>query len=608
MKKTSPRSRFGLVVLGCGVLFACGREEPSGSATRPTVPEARPAEVGRPGLRPANQSGPPAGRNDENPDPTRVDLALKPFNPKLVGGTFRLAVPPPRSLNAITRVTEEVGRLRKYLFGAPLLMETPDRVRGGFLAVPWAAVSLPEESADGRVHTWTLRDDITWEDGRPVVAEDYVFTLKMMRTDGVPAPQRETFSELESLEALDSHKLRAVWRRPYYRAAVGFGLDFHVAPAHALTSDPAALAATTTHLSCGPYRVAAMTPDALEAVLRDEYRTKPFPPRPYYVERFTWTAATDPTARYSRFLAGEFDLVPVDFDRFVKIGNEPAFRAVGWRAPVRVPSFSAVFWNHRDPTDPERRRPHPLLADVAVRRALDRLFDRAGLARFNFHGSSEPATGPFMPGGDDMDATIKPRAFDPAAARKALEEAGFAAGPDGVLVRAGVRVALKLAFPTGGAQVYVDVPPQVQEAARKAGVEITLVPLPLSAFFDAGGKREYDAVLSLWQTSAVEPDLADTFKSDGAVSGGLNWSASTDADLDRLFDATAAERAPERRAELRRKIHRRLFDMVPCSFLFTGIGPVAVSRRFANIEIHELGIRYWDFVERTRFSAEGLGR
>jgi len=48
--------------------------------------------------------------------------------------------------------------------------------------------------------------------------------------------------------------------------------------------------------------------------------------------------------------------------------------------------------------------------------------------------------------------------------------------------------------------------------------------------------------------------------------------------------------------------------MVPCSFLFTGIGPVAVSRRFANIEIHELGIRYWDFVERTRFSAEGLGR
>jgi peptide/nickel transport system substrate-binding protein len=249
-----------------------------------------------------------------------------------------------------------------------------------------------------------------------------------------------------------------------------------------------------------------------------------------------------------------------------------------------------------------------LLADAAVRRALDRLFDRDGLARFNFQGSSEPTTGPFVAGGADADPAIQPRPFDPAAAQAELTAAGFVAGADGVLVRGTTRASFTLAFPTGGAQVYADVPPQLQEAARRAGVEVKLAPLPMAAFFEAGARRDFDAVLSLWQTSAVEPDLADTFRSDGAVSGGLNWSAVADPELDRLFDLAVGERNPARRSELRRRLHRRLFDEATCSFLFTTAGPIAVSRRFANVEIHELGVRYWDFVERARFEAEGLGR
>lgn len=591
----------GAVVLGVVAFFAFrGGAGDGGAESRPLSPELRPRSA--PGA-------PPAGRNDENPDPTRHDWSRKPFDPELVGGTFRLAMAPPRSLNALTRESEEGGRLRKYLFGAPLLMESPDRVGGAVVALPWGAVALPEESADGLSQVWTLRDDVTWEDGRPVTAEDYVFTLKMMRQDGVDAKKRDTFVELDRLEALDSRKLRAVWRRPFYRAPLAFGLDFHVVPAHAVPTESAAFNATATHLSCGAYRVEELVPgERMVAALRDDYRRRPFPMRPYYAERFVWTAVADPVARYARFSAGEFDLAQLDFDRFARAGEDRAFLAAGWRAPLRLPSFSVVFWNVRDPADPERKRPHPLFGDDRVRVALDRLFDRERLARHVFFGAAAPAPGPYQPGSDDEDPAAKPRGFDADRCRAELVEAGFAPGADGVLVRAGVRAAFTLSYPAQSAAVYESVPPQFQEAARRAGVAVELAKLPPAAFFEAGARRSADALLTMWFTDALEPDVSDMFRSDAALSGGNNWSAFADEKLDRLFDRLATERSPTERSARRREIHRRLHETTPCSFLLTSVSPVAIGRKWANVEAHEFGVRYWDFVERARFVARGYDR
>lgn len=558
----------------------------------------------------ASSNAPVAPRDGdaENPDRTRYDWASRPFDPELVGGTLRVAQAPPRSLNAVCRESEEAAKYLKYSLGAPLLMEVPDRVDGAYLAVPYAAESFPEESEDGRVHVWTLRDDVSWEDGRPVVAEDYVFTLRMMRAEGVTAPQRESFADLERLEAVDARRLRAVWRRRFYRAALSFGLDFHVAPAHAVPHDAAGFSATTSHLACGPYRVASFRPERLELALRDEYRRRPFPPRPHYVERLVYAPAADAVARYARFVAGEVDLAQLDFERFARAGDDPAFRAAGWRAPLRVPSFSLVFWNARDPSDPTRARPHPLLGDVRVRRAFDHLFDREGLARHAFRGASDVVTGPFPPGSEDHDASVSARPFDPARARALLVEAGFAPGADGVLARDGVRAAFRLVYPASPAPLFAETPARLQEAARTAGVAVELAPLPMADFLAAGAARSADAVLSIWLTTALEPDLADTFRSDGALSGGNNWGATTDPSLDALFDRLASERGAARRSEIRRAIHRRLHADVPASFLFSGAAPLAVSRRFANVEAHDLGVRIWDFVERSRFEARGLGR
>ena len=41
-------------------------------------------------------------------------------------------------------------------------------------------------SADGKTITFKLRDDVTWSDGEPLTADDFVFTYDMIMSERTP--------------------------------------------------------------------------------------------------------------------------------------------------------------------------------------------------------------------------------------------------------------------------------------------------------------------------------------------------------------------------------------------------------------------------------------
>jgi peptide/nickel transport system substrate-binding protein len=61
-------------------------------------------------------------------------------------------------------------------------------------------------SADGNVFTFTLRDDVTFQSGNPLTAEDVVFSMERMQALG--AGLSYLFGEVESTEAIDAHTVR----------------------------------------------------------------------------------------------------------------------------------------------------------------------------------------------------------------------------------------------------------------------------------------------------------------------------------------------------------------------------------------------------------------
>ncbi len=579
---------IGLVV---GCLAACGRE-----GTAVVVPP------------PAAPASAPSDSNAENPDRSRlVDLATIPFHKGWVGGRLVQVRSLPASINAYAELGRpDVWKIHKYLLSVPLLMEDPDVGSGGIRVVPHGAVAFPDESADHLVHTWTLRKDITWEDHRPVTAADYVRTLALMRTPGIRTNgDTSAWSAVDSMRALADDKLEVRWKAPSQRGVLAVGLEFPVLPAHAIPGDAAAFNKLTTHLSCGPYRVSKFEGGSLELVLRDEYQAAPFPIRPHYVHDVVFEPSRGP-ADFTRLLNGEVHLAGLSADRFAAVPSDVAFGRAAWRTHFHMATtYSLVAWNMLDPADPKHLLPHPILGDVRVRTALAHLFPLDAIARSTFHGLARPLCQPADPRDPGSDPSIAVRPFSPARAASLLDDAGWRVGPDGTREKDGRKLAFTISRQESDDPLFIVVPQTFQDEARKVGVKVDISVARFGALTAKASNHLLDAFIVIWDDAPVEPGLADAWHSRTAhVESSANYSGFADAEVDRLLDALAGTFDAARRIEIRRAIHKRIWDLAPAQFLFANATTLGISRQFANVRVHDLGIRYHDFVLRELFDKD----
>ena len=563
--------------------------------------EAR-EESGPPAIQPQGpgQPDPEAG----NPDRGRwIDLAKHPFRPEWVGGTFLLSRSIPLSLNNLF-VQGEGDAVSRYFLYPRLLMEDPDLgddPRGVF---PWAAAAMPAPGADDRTWNWTLRDDLTWEDGTPVTARDYAFTWQLLSDPAIRAANRRgEFSALESVEATGDYELRVRFKEPYYDAVRAFGLGFTVVPAHAVPAEPEAYNALDRHLAFGPYRIAAYGPDELQLELRPEYRERPFPVLPWYIERFHYVRAAQDASLLQLLSKGETDLAVVSHEQYPTVDAEPSFAERCWKTFFYMPLYQSIQWNLRDPADPGHVRPHPVLGDVRVRRALSHLIPRERIAREYFHGLCRPVSGPLFFKEQDYDQEIAPDAFDPGEARRLLAEAGWKLNSQGVLEKQGQPLRITVLRVPG--VDWMQAPTTLlQEEARKIGAIVEIQDLPYKSFVSQIQEHRFDAaVFASRLQPASDFDQYPSWHSSQATENGGNYGGLADERVDANLEAHRAAADPRERLRLRRELHALLAELQPAAFLWSQPSAVAIARRWANVRIHDLGLRFWDFVLREKLEA-----
>jgi peptide/nickel transport system substrate-binding protein len=133
-----------------------------------------------------------------------------------------------------------------------------------------------------------------------------------------------------------------------------------------------------------------------------------------------------------------------------------------------LPQGNGQFFYHQGEDRPTR--------DVAVRRALTQAVNLQELAGIASSGTGRPATGlvldPRPCQGDTVTGHVP--AYDAAGAAAALEAAGWRPGPDGVRVKDGERLTLRLLYATtrgAGVQAAAE---YLADAWRKAGAEVKL--------------------------------------------------------------------------------------------------------------------------------------
>jgi len=435
-----------------------------------------------------------------------------------------------------------------------------------------------EISADRLTVTFRLREGVRWHDGRPVTAEDVVFTVNKVRD---PAVENRSWApplaEIVSLEAPDP---RTVVAR-YEKASPDFleGWRVPLLPRHLAGRDEDLLTGEFSRhpVGCGPFRFVRYVPDQ-EIVLEanDDY----WDGRPS-IDRLIFKIYPDQGTAYQALLAGDLDIVTLTSG----LWNEARARDDVDRFEAFAYSMLSVwtiFWNQDGS--------NPFFADARVRRAMVLALDRDSFAANVVHGQARPGITTYHPDTIWADPAIGPWPHDPAEAARLLDEAGWRdADGDGVRERGGSPFRFTLMIPASQQQLNDHIAVWLQQSWAEVGVAAEIEKLEWQAFRERrNAGRFHAATFSL--TFTTSPDHYDLYHS-SARETGFNFYGLADPQIDRLCEEGRSSFDPDERRGIYYRLQERLHEQEPLTCLFYFSSPVLHDKRLKGVTPSPLD--YW---------------
>ncbi len=371
-----------------------------------------------------------------------------------------------------------------------------ERVLGPLGANPWFLVFLglavgPEDADDPRPrlldrweHTpdyteWTvhLRDDVRWDDGVPVTAEDVKFSLEL-------CTHPEVLYELpffEKITVLDSHALQITFKEPV--SATIFTYNWlAMLPKHVLsTLDPEQIFSWPfwiQPIGNGPYRYVRHVPKTMTELAANPDYYGETPNIPTVVLRYGGNPLTE-------LLSGNVDIASgITPLQAVQLAADPRFRIYhSFRAN---PRDVAIAWNHRN----------PLFRDADVRRALTMSIDRRELHRILNYPDDLPIFDvPALARHHARGMVPDPLPFDPERAAQLFARAGWVdTDNDNILERNGqeFRFTLSTIANESAEAVYI------QDQFRRAGIRMEISTYDRSALIQKTREHDFDAVIQTY--------------------------------------------------------------------------------------------------------------
>jgi peptide/nickel transport system substrate-binding protein len=435
--------------------------------------------------------------------------------------------------------------------------------------------------------SWTRRDSLTlafeldprarWHDGAPVTARDVVFTFRRARDSTITARLAKSTRRIASVAAEGDR--RVVFRFTEVYAEQLYDATFHVAilPAHLLADLPPTTKAWASYVASpvgsGPYRWVRRELDQfIELAANQTF----FLGRPG-IDRVIVRVAASSDARLNLLLAGEADAmdnIPPPTTNIERVERAAHLRL------VTVPSnnLGYLLFNHRDPS--HRDRPHPILADRDVRRALVLALDRDLMVRAVLGKYGHVPYGPVSSqlwirhGAPAHSRQDRPTARRLLAGRGWVDRDG-----DGIREnRNGEPLSLRLLVSTSSL-TRTRMAAIVQEQLRQVGVRIDVVRVDVAVWLERRSAGDFDIDFSVATQDPSPSGLMYSWTCDGPGNAG----AYCDPGADSLLQQAIA--SPEADRRLWHGFLRRVEENAPAVFLYTQTFAFGVNRRFRDVTI-----------------------
>jgi peptide/nickel transport system substrate-binding protein len=431
-------------------------------------------------------------------------------------------------------------------------------------------------------------DDTHWEivlrearfsDGTPVEAADVVWTVETMRDPRTGSRMRQRFLDagLTTIEADGPRKVRVALSHPH--APFLTDLDFGVLkrpPPGAPPSDRG-----TLPVGAGPFVYARRDSQSWYLDANPHY----FRGRPPLAHLVVKTIRDD-NSRLLALVGGSGDLTQNTVSPLVldAVAENPRLRVATGRSSV----YSYLGLNCAD----------PILADVRVRRAIAHAIDKERLIASKLKGRALAATGLLPTFHWAYSGEVPRYAFDPAEARRLLDEAGHP-DPDGD----GPLPRFTLVYRTSNNRFRVAIAGLIARMLEDVGIAVDLRINDFSTFF-ADVKKGNFQIFTMDIPEIAEPHLYINFFASSHIptrdnlDAGANRMRYRSADVDRLLAEGARTLDRARRVALYAEVQRHLATDLPVISLWHADNVAVLRKEVTGYEI--LPTAQWSSVARTR--------
>ncbi len=362
-------------------------------------------------------------------------------------------------------------------------------------------------SQDGKTYTFHLRPNARFHDGKPVTAQDAVFTIKTIQNPDTHSPLSPSWQGIK-VSAADDHTVVFTLAKPNtpFITATTVGL----LPRHLLqTVKPADLRVAGFNqkpVGSGPYKLDSFDGSTGEIGLSANasyYLGKPL------ISDISLHLYSSPAkaldAYRHRQVLGVAQVQPKQIDEAVRLGTLKLYNA-------RVPDQVAVFF----------KTTSPILQDKAVRQALARATDRATLVHRTLHDEATAITGPLLSTELVLAGAAHQPSFNLTEAGTGLEAAGWKLGSGGIRQKKGQTLEIKLV--TQANSPYSPVAEELAKQWKKVGVKVLISQVDATTLQQSNIRpRNYDALLYGINIGA-DPDVYAYWHSSQIKDPGLNLS------------------------------------------------------------------------------------
>lgn len=413
---------------------------------------------------------------------------------------------------------------------------------------------------DGKTMYFKLHEKAEWSDHVPVTADDFIFSLELMRSKAINDPwHNDNFTKyFDRIVKYDDRTFSISCTDAY--PDLWFHLEMQPRPKHFYKQidndfvkkynwaiEPNTGPYILTGYEKGKYLIFERKKDWWAKDLRYyQYR--------YNVDKIKYTVIRDTNVVFEYFKKGEIDVFG-------------ATRPNIWHEKATGEIFDKGYvekqWFYNDTKQPTyglyMNQDKEIFKDINVRLAFAHAINFDKLNKQVLRGDYERLNNYFTGFGEWTNKEIKAREFDINKVEGYMKASGWKRGSDGIWEKNGVRYSVTLTY---AVDEYTDRLVVLKEEAKKAGIEFNLELLDPSAAYKKEMEKKHEVVFTASEDPNLRPDPWQSFHSANAHKPQTNNMTNTDdPELDRLIDLERNSKDISERITLSHQIQQKIHDV-----------------------------------------------